>query len=278
MLKKHGILGLLFIIYAEVIMLLKIQPLSTWYFYPIWFGYILFVDSLVYEIKKKSIIINEPIKAIKMLFISIFVWWFFEFCNLFTRNWYYKNIQEPIWLIFSIAFSTVILAVFETSYLLKSLKIFERIKLPFEIKITKNLIFIIVIFGLLLMLGVIVSPYYFFGGIWFFPFLILDPINYIKKRPSILKNLEKGKFNEILYIMIATLICGFFWEFWNFWAYPKWFYNIPLLHNLGFLTPITTFKIFEMYLPGYLGYMPFGLSLFAMYYFAEGIIRKIKSS
>ena len=51
---------------------------------------------------------------------------------------------------------------------------------------------------------------------------------------------------------------GFLWEFWNYYAIPKWTYDIPFV---GF------FKIFEMPILGYLGYLPFALELYAMYYF-----------
>ena len=53
-------------------------------------------------------------------------------------------------------------------------------------------------------------------------------------------------------IALGGLICGFLWEFWNFWAYPKWEYEIPLL---GFG------KVFEMPILGYGGYVPFAWSV-----------------
>lgn len=87
MLKWYGFLGLFLIFYSHAVSLLKIQSLATWYFYPIWFGYILFVDSLVYKIERKSMISNYPKTALKMLIYSIGFWWFFELLNLFIRNW-----------------------------------------------------------------------------------------------------------------------------------------------------------------------------------------------
>jgi hypothetical protein len=60
-------------------------------------------------------------------------------------------------------------------------------------------------------------------------------------------------------------MCGFFWEFWNYFAIVKWKYNIPYV---GFL------KIFEMPILGYLGYIPFALSLYSMYYFTRHYFKK----
>jgi hypothetical protein len=62
--------------------------------------------------------------------------------------------------------------------------------------------------------------------------------------------MQQGKWSKIAAILLATLFTGFWWEMWNFWSYPKWFYTIPYV---GF------FKIFEMPILGYGGYLFFGL-------------------
>jgi hypothetical protein len=61
---------------------------------------------------------------------------------------------------------------------------------------------------------------------------------------------------------LAGIIIGFFWEFWNFWAIPKWIYHIPFV---GF------YKIFEMPVLGFLGYFPFAFELYAMYFFVRSL-------
>ena len=48
---------------------------------------------------------------------------------------------------------------------------------------------------------------------------------------------------------VAALICGFFWEMWNFFSLARWNYAVPFVHR---------FQIFEMPLLGYAGYLPFG--------------------
>ena len=54
---------------------------------------------------------------------------------------------------------------------------------------------------------------------------------------------------------LAALICGFFWEMWNFYSLARWTYSVPLVHR---------FQIFEMPLLGYAGYLPFGLECAVM--------------
>ncbi|MBS3126681.1 hypothetical protein J4228_00790, partial [Candidatus Woesearchaeota archaeon] len=61
--------------------------------------------------------------------------------------------------------------------------------------------------------------------------------------------------------------CGVLWEFWNFWALPKWVYVLPAW---------TGPKLFEMPLWGYLGYGPFAWELYAMYYFVRNLFSKKK--
>jgi hypothetical protein len=52
---------------------------------------------------------------------------------------------------------------------------------------------------------------------------------------------------------------------WNFFALPRWYYTIPYV---GF------WKIFEMPLLGYIGYLPFGLELFALYQFVLLVLQQ----
>jgi hypothetical protein len=59
----------------------------------------------------------------------------------------------------------------------------------------------------------------------------------------------------VLVLFAAALICGVFWEMWNIYSWPKWIYTFPYLDQL---------RIFEMPLAGYLGYLPFGLELWAL--------------
>jgi hypothetical protein len=54
---------------------------------------------------------------------------------------------------------------------------------------------------------------------------------------------------------IAALVCGFWWELWNFKSLAHWEYAIPSVHR---------FQLFEMPLLGYGGYLPFGLECLAV--------------
>jgi hypothetical protein len=69
---------------------------------------------------------------------------------------------------------------------------------------------------------------------------------------AIIAELSQGARRRASVVGAAGLLCGGLWEFWNFWAFPKWIYDIPALDF---------FPIFEMPILGYGGYVPFAWSV-----------------
>jgi hypothetical protein len=98
-------------------------------------------------------------------------------------------------------------------------------------------------------------PGYFYPFLWGSAFFLAEPINAWRGRPSLLGYLGRGDWRPVAALGLGALVCGFFWEMWNFWSYPKWAYHTP---GVEFL------HVFEMPLLGFLGYPPFGLELFAL--------------
>jgi hypothetical protein len=85
---------------------------------------------------------------------------------------------------------------------------------------------------------------------------LLEPFNYWFGGRSLLKDLEEGNPRKIYLLLMAGLICGFLWEFWNFWALSKWIYTVPFFDKL---------KGFEMPYLGFLGFPPFAVQAYVMY-------------
>ena len=261
----YGFVGLLLIALAQINFSLKIEPFASWYFPIIWFGYIFFVDSLVYHVKGRSLLVNNRLKFFLLLLLSAFVWWVFEFFNIFVQNWHYHNIPEPTVVSFSIAFATVIPAVFETAELIVSLTKSHKRPQPAR-RITSSWAYGIIFAGVACMFLALLFPLYFYWLIWISLLLVLDPINYLQKRDSILQRLRTKNYTLFTSLFTAGIICGFLWEFWNFSAVPRWTYTLPFLDF---------YRVFEMPIIGYLGYLSFALELFAIYHFTIG--RKFKS-
>ncbi len=75
-----------------------------------------------------------------------------------------------------------------------------------------------------------------------------------------------GERREHLCLLAAGLICGLWWEAWNYSAIAKWVYTLPVL-NFG--------KVFEMPLLGYLGFPPFALECAVMYNFLTALDERV---
>jgi len=267
MFKKYGVLGIILIVLVELNFFFKVQPFANWYFPIVWLGYILVIDALVYNIKGRSLINNKFKHFIGLFIISAVFWWIFEFINIPLQNWAYQGTagigSSNVRMIYKfLAFATVLPALFETGELVLSVHLFDKVKLKEKHKITKALLYSMIVLGVICFFAPLIAPEFTFPLVWLSFFLILDPINYMNKQPSIIGHLKDRKLKVILSLLLAGIILGFFWEFWNYWAIPKWTYDVPFV---GFL------KVFEMPILGYFGYFPFALELYAMYWFVRSL-------
>ena len=269
MFKLYGYLGILMVLFSEINFYLKIEPFASWYFPIIWFGYIFILDAIIYKLKAHSLIMSRKEQFVKALLLSVLIWWLFELINLKTFNWNYLSLtsyKEPtlfrLFVFRTIAFSTVLPGVIETYELLRTFKLFNKVKLEKHHKITHKFLHLMTYIGIAMIMLSALWPKYFYPFVWTAFFFILDPINYLHKQPSIIGYWKNGNIKTPLMLFVAGTIAGILWEFWNYYAVVKWTYEIPFV---GF------FKIFEMPILGYLGYGPFAFELFAMYYFIRSL-------
>jgi hypothetical protein len=100
-----------------------------------------------------------------------------------------------------------------------------------------------------------------FGFVWLGFVLLLDPLNARRGRPSFLAAWAAGDRAFVWRWLLAGLVCGVLWEFWNYWALARWRYvGVPVFPSV---------KLFEMPVAGYLGFPPFALEAFTMYHFVR---------
>ena len=228
-------------------------------FFPLWLGYILIIDALVQKRTGDSIWSRSRKNFVLLFFISAPVWWLFELVNLRTENWEYtgRDLFSPLVfnLISTVAFSTVIPAVFETAALMRSFGWMERLAAGPRVPATRQVFVGFLVVGLAMLALMLFLPTIFYPFAWTSLVLILEPINYWIGRPYFLRELREGDWRTAVSLALGALVCGFFWEMWNYYSFPKWTYHIP---GLAF------FHIFEMPLLGYGGYVPFGLELYAL--------------
>ena len=245
---------------------LQVEPFSEHSFFPLWLGYILSIDGLVFWRKGTSLLARNPRAFLGMFLVSIPLWWAFEGINQLTQNWSYVGAEDYSPLRYVLAaswhFSIVVPAVFETAELVGSLSLLKRLQSGPRLPAPRALLTGAITLGLLAIIALVLWPRYSFAAAWLCLFLLLDPINALGGRPSVFAWLKKGDWRPVVALGIGALACGWFWEMWNYWAYPKWEYSISF---------VDFFRIFEMPLLGYGGYIPFGLEVYAVYHFVSAL-------
>jgi hypothetical protein len=193
---------------------------------------------------------------------SIFIWLIFEAANLSLENWYYINLPHSMverWLGYAIAYGTVLPGMFETAELLESLGLFKNSKIK-KTALSQGGHSVLILLGTVCLASSVLVPEYFFPLVWVGFTFLLDPLSYRFGGKSLLKDLEEGNPKKIYLLLVAGLICGFLWEFWNFWALSKWVYTVPFFERV---------KGFEMPFLGFLGFPPFAVQAYVMYYFVS---------
>ena len=267
LLPYRGLLGLILICGAWPFSWAESGTGLQYTFFPLWLGFILAVDGLVLRRTGTSLIVRSP-KIMAMMFIlAVPYWWMFEAINQVIQNWVYigSNPETSLFSLIqtSLAFSVVIPAVFEVSELVGSFNFIKRFARMPDLVLNRQQIAIIGILGVLSLAALLTWPKYPFPITWLSLFFIFDPINYLTGRPSITANVRHGDWRLVVAFALGALICGFFWEMWNYQATISWQYNI------GFFDFA---RIFHMPLLGYGGYLPFGLETYAMFHFVVGLL------
>ena len=265
----HGWLGIIMIILFWILNWSLSGAHTHWLFFPLWLGFCLTVDAWVVYRKGDSMLLRNGKAYVSLFVISIPVWWLFELFNLRAQNWFYdgrelfSDLQYA--LIASINFSTVIPAVFGTAELIGSFAWLKNMHNRVRFSLTFKKVFVIFMSGWLMLGLLLIWPQYFFVFMWLSVSFIIEPVNIWAGNRSLLKELSTGKWRTLLALWIGCLICGFFWEMWNYYSYPKWLYSVPYVNFA---------HIFEMPLIGYLGYLPFSLELYAIYHLVTGFREK----
>ncbi len=266
----YGYAALVLCLTAWALSWLRIDPFFRYSFFPLWCGYIFFMDALVFMRRGESLLTRMRWRYVQVFVISSMFWWVFEGLNVPVQNWHYILDQpySPLayFLLASLDFSTVLPAVMETCELLATFKSLHP-RLPASDPGPRLSLWILLPLeaaGIACFILPWVFPDYFFALIWLSLVLILDPINNLLRRKSVLAHLAVRDWRFFI-LSLAGLICGFFWEMWNYFALPKWYYTVPY---------VGVWKIFEMPVLGYSGYLPFTFELFAMYQFILLLLRQ----
>ena len=232
---------------------------TAYLFFPLWLGYVFVVDALVLARTGTSLCSRSRRDFVLLFFASAPVWWLFELINSRTGNWEYLGSdtfsQIQYYLLCTLSFSTVMPAVFETAELARTFGWMKRFASGPPVRPTPRVCFGLFLTGLGMLGLTLAWPKYCYPLVWTSLALILEPLNRWLDRGNLLETLQHGDWRPVLSLSLGALICGFFWEMWNYYSYPKWIYHTP---GAQFL------HIFEMPLLGYGGYIPFALEIFGL--------------
>ena len=232
-------------------------PLQLHTFTPLWISYIVVVNALTFRRSGHCMLRNRPGYFLMLFAASAVFWWFFEYLNRFVQNWYYIAVSgfSPVeYFVFaSVSFSTVLPAVLGTQQFLDTFPFFKgAFGSFFSVKISRQkkvALFVLLLSGLgLACLGL--APNLLYPLLWLSPLLMLTAVQGLAGEQHLFSTVSAGNWAPLVTAALAGLICGFFWEMWNYYSLAKWMYGIPY---------VDCCRIFEMPLLGFAGYLPFGM-------------------
>lgn len=243
-------------------------------FTPLWLAYILVVNGLTCRRSGHCMMTRQPGFFLLLFPVSTIFWWFFEYLNRFVQNWYYIEVTRfsPLqyFLLASVSFSTVLPAVLGTREYLLTFSFFDRafgtwIKLqPSKPKLLA--LFFLILAGASLA-GIAVFPNLLYPLLWISPLVIIICLQTLFGEHHLFAPLAHGDWRIFATSSLAALLCGFFWELWNYYSLAKWIYSVPYVQRL---------HLFEMPLLGFAGYLPFGLECAVLGNYVARLITQVK--
>ena len=225
-------------------------------FTPLWIAYIIVVNGLNHRQSGSCMLTERPGYFLILFPVSAAFWWFFEYLNRFVQNWFYKGVSfgptEYFWYA-TLSFSTVLPAVLGTRDLLRRTRWLQdgfKLFLPLVWLRSRLIAWAVLVVSAVGLTLIGILPSHMFPLLWISPLLIIISLQSLMSEPHILADISRGDWRDVLACATAALICGWFWEMWNYFSLAKWVYAVPFVHR---------FEVFEMPLLGYAGYLPFGL-------------------
>ena len=231
-------------------------PIQGHTFFPLWIGYIVVISALTQRRKGSCLLTARPWATFMLFVLSAVFWWYFEYLNRFVQNWFYFGVNHfsaPRYFWFAtLPFATVLPAVLGTAEWLEtfprlsgSLQQWHPIALPQR----KRFAVAWLGAGLLSLFAIGLVPSLLYPMLWLSPLILIVALQTLLGSTTLFTPLREGNWQRLIHMALAALICGFFWEMWNCRSTAGWIYAVPFVGR---------FKLFEMPILGFAGYLPFG--------------------
>jgi len=240
-----------------------VEPFATWYYPLAWYSTLLALEAAVAHRDGRFFFLGRPAFTLSLLAWSVPFWLLFELLNLRLANWYYVFVPAERWARWTgigLSFATVLPAILGAERLLASLGVADRLGrgpgAPI-VRWTPRRLLAVQLAGVAMLAATLAWPRTLFPLVWGAVTLLADPFVY-RRAParSLLGDLERGRPGRIARLLLGGLAIGFVWEIFNLGARGKWIYTVPGLEG---------WKLFEMPLPGFLGFPVFALDGFAVW-------------
>lgn len=238
------------------------EPVQQHTFTPLWLGYIGVVNALTVRRAGSCLLTRAPTRFAALFPLSALFWWFFEYLNRFVGNWRYTGIEDFGALEYAffatLAFSTVLPAVASTAEWLGT---FPRLHAAFaswiSVRLSRPKLVAAAVLAVtaLSLAGLGVFREHLYPLVWISPALVIVSLQALGGRATVVAPLAHGDWRAFVSYAAAALLCGFFWELWNAGSLARWEYSVP---------HVDRYRIFEMPLLGYAGYLPFGIECAAI--------------
>lgn len=226
-------------------------------FFPLWLGLVVTVNALVERNVGSCLMRRHPARWLALFAVSAAFWWVFEWLNRFTENWHYLGVADFGATAYagnaSLCFSTVLPAVAGVAEWLASHAVWRRRAAAgprwrwFAARPTG---WILTVGGAAALTLAGVWPRIFYPALWAAPVALWLGAEIASGRDGLAREVAEGDWSRAAAWMGAALTCGFFWEMWNVFSLAKWIYTVP---------GVERWRVFEMPIAGYAGYLPFGL-------------------
>ena len=243
-----------------------------------WFGYLIFLDGLLVLQRSGSPVRKRPHHFFMLFLASIPIWCVFDTFNFYSiKAWDYIGMppnRADRLLGYFVAFGSIVPGMLMSGQMLTNFGLFEWARFKPWPRMPKIVLWISFLAGLLMLVWPMVHHDPVTNlTLWTSLVFLLDPINYALGRPSMWRDWSLGWYGRTLACFAGGLLCGFLWEFWNYWALTKWVYHLP------FLGAAEHVKYFEMPVPGLIGFIPFGIECWVMWQLMripfDGLIEKL---
>ena len=256
-----GGVGLLLLAIGQALTLVHLRPYSDYWYGVAWTGFVLASDALIDARTGGALVLDRPRELAVMFLASAGLWWTWEIANVvLLGSWTYSpspDVPRGVQVVrATYFFGTLIPATWQASALALAM---ARVR-PREGLVSRRLAMAAIAAGIgALALAIVVRslslPLALVGvG------LVVDAINMLRGRPSLLALLRAGAVAAVACVMIGNVLAGVLGEMWNWRADPHWTYDAPYAGSV---------RLFAMPLAGYLGYAALALDLFALYHFVR---------